>query len=280
MKRYWQILREQRRPGKFLLSRVLMRLGISRWLTIRQPGFVLRFHPSSLSAALWIDADDHQAEAIFFRRYLRPGDVVLDVGANVGLTTLVASRAVGDSGKVYAFEPHPAVFAFLEDNLALNGAGNVVAENVALGDREGTVCISDMRSDDHNYVESSGAGLEVPERRLDQLDTGERRVSLLKIDVEGYERFVLEGAAKTLDRTDCVFFESWDQHFARYDYGSTDLLRWLGERGWTVFRLEANDRVRPVPPDYASSEAENLIALRETGDFLERTGFTLEVGSL
>jgi len=276
MRRYWRILRDQRRPAKFLLSRVLMRLGISHWLTIRQPGFVLRFHPSSLSAALWIDRDDHQAEALFFRRYLRPGDVVLDVGANVGLTTLVASRAVGDSGKVYAFEPHPAVFAYLEDNLALNGAGNVVAENVALGDRDGTVCISDMRSDDHNFIERSGAGLEVPERRLDRLDTGESRVALLKIDVEGYERFVLEGAAQTLERTDCVFFESWDRHFARYDYGSTDLLRWLGDRGWTVFRLEGNDRVRPVPPNYASPEAENLIALRATAGFLERTGFRVE----
>ena len=74
-----------------------MRLGISRWLTIRQAGFVLRFHPSSLSAALWIDPEDHQAEAVFFRRYLRPGDVVLDVGANVGLTTLVASRCTPSS---------------------------------------------------------------------------------------------------------------------------------------------------------------------------------------
>jgi len=276
MKRYWRILRGQRRPWKFLVSRALMRLGFSRWLTIRQAGFVLRFHPSSLSAALWIDPDDHQAEAVFFRRYLRPGDVVLDVGANVGLTTLVASRAVGERGKVYAFEPHPAVFAYLEDNLALNGAGNVVAENVALGDREGTARISDMRSDDHNFIDSSGTGIEVAERRLDQLDTGESRISLLKIDVEGYERFVLEGAAKTLERTECVFFESWDRHFARYDYSSTDLLRWLRDRGWAVFRLGANDRVRPLPPEYASSDAENLIALRETADFLERTGFELE----
>lgn len=275
MKRYWRILRAQRRPGKFLLSRVLMRLGVSHWLTIRQPGFVLRFHPSSLSAALWIDPDDHQAEAVFFRRYLRPGDVVLDVGANVGLTTLVAARAVGEGGKVYAFEPHPAVFAFLKDNLALNGAANVVAENVALGDREGTVRISDMRSDDHNFVDSSGAGIEVPQRRLDRLDTGERRVSLLKIDVEGYERFVLEGAARTLERTDCVFFESWDQHFARYGYRSTDLLRWLGDRGWTVLRLGPNDRVRPLGPEHASSDVENLIALRETAEFLERTGCLL-----
>jgi FkbM family methyltransferase len=252
-----------------------MRLRLARLFTIRQEGFVLRFHPSSLSAALWIDPADHQAEAAFLRRYLRPGDIVVDVGANIGLCTLAASRAVRDEGRVIALEPHPRIFSYLRENVALNHAGNVSMHNLALGDREGTLVLSDLRADDQNFVARGRDGIEIAVRRLDQLPLPDARIALVKIDVEGYERFVLEGAAATLSRTQCVHFESWDQHFARYGYGSADVVRLLSRRGFEVLRHDDQGTIRPITGDHASPEIENLVAVREIEHFVARTGFTL-----
>ncbi len=255
-----------------------MRLRLSHFLTVKQEGFLLRFYPSSLSAASWIDPVDHQAEAAFLRRCLRPGDVVIDVGANVGLTTLAASRAVGDSGKVIAVEPHPRIFSYLQGNVALNEVRNVSTHNVALGSQEGTLHLSDMRADDQNFIASGGRGIEIPVRRLDDLPIEGPRVAMLKIDVEGYEKLVLEGATATLARTQCVYFESWDQHFARYGYRSVDLVRSLSERGFQVFRLHETEQLSAISSDHSSSEIENLVALRGTDEFLRRTGFSLHRG--
>ena len=255
-----------------------MRLGLSRFLTIRQPGFVLRFYPSSLCAALWIDPADHQAEAVFFGKYLRPGDVVIDVGANVGLTTLAAARAVGDSGRVIAIEPHPRIFRYLRENVALNRAANVSLHNFALGNAEGTLLLSDMSADDHNFIAPGAGRLQVPVRRLDQLPIDSPRIDLLKIDVEGYENYVLQGAAATLQKTVCVYFESWDQHFAKYGYVCSEVLGCLAAQGFGVYRFSGENRIQPVPGSYTSPVAENLVALRKTEDFLERTGFRLDAG--
>lgn len=276
MIRYWRILRAQKRPLRFLLSRILMRLGLSRWLTIKQEGFVLRFYPSSLSAALWIDPADHQAEAAFLRAYLRSGDVAIDVGANIGLTALAASRAVGDSGAVLAVEPHPRIFGYLRKNVALNQAGNVTLFNVALGNREEAGTLRDMRADDTGFLAPGGSGIEVPVRRLDQLPIPNASIALMKIDVEGYERFVLEGAAATLPRTQCVYFESWDQHFARYGYGAADLVGDLSQAGFQVFRLDEPGWICPVSGSHASAAVEDLVALRDLDDFLTRTGLRVQ----
>src|SRR5271165_6466052 len=71
------------------------------------------------------------------RRHVRPGMVVLDIGAHVGFFTLMFARAVGGNGAVFAFEPIPLTFAILKQNLALNGIDTVEAINVAASDHDG-----------------------------------------------------------------------------------------------------------------------------------------------
>ena len=97
-----------------------MRAGISPWLTIPQNGFRLRFFPTSLSAALWIDPDDRKDDVAFFTDFLRPGDTVIDVGANIGSLSLLAAVLTQDKGKAVAIEPHPRTFGFQQQNLAFN----------------------------------------------------------------------------------------------------------------------------------------------------------------
>ena len=121
MKRYWQILRSQPRPVLFLLSRLLMRTGLCRLFLIRQQGFVLRFYPSALSATLWMAPDDRHADADFMRAYLRPGDVAIDVGANIGWYSLLAAGLVGGDGRVVGVEPNPDNCGLVERSAKDNG---------------------------------------------------------------------------------------------------------------------------------------------------------------
>ena len=130
-----------------------------------------------------------------------PGTVVYDVGANVGIYSLLASLRAGPSGKVYAFEPLERNLLYLRRHLTLNNVGNCVILETAVCNREGTVPFS-VASWSSSMAHLSTVGeIWVPSTTLDGCIYGERRLrppDILKIDVEGAEMEVLEGASKVL----------------------------------------------------------------------------------
>jgi FkbM family methyltransferase len=270
--KYLQILGQQARPARFLVSRLLMRTGLCRLITIRRAGYRLTFFPSSLSAAMWISPCERCEDERLFRRYLRPGDTVVDVGANIGALAITAALAVGKSGKVYAIEAHPRIHRYLIDNLKLNGLDNVAAMQCALGDEVGQATLSDIRSDDQNRVSPSGQGLVVPLSRLDDLPIGEERIDLLKIDVEGFELAVLRGGPRILQRTQCVYFESNDSHCARFGHRPGELVELLARAGFRCFQTIDEQRLGRVSGTHSSPGCENLLALRDPQAFAARTG--------
>jgi FkbM family methyltransferase len=140
-------------------------------------------------------------------RILKPGDLFLDIGANVGFFSLLASRAVGHDGKVYAFEPAPKAHDALRRNLQLNGIQNVTAIATALSDSPGRGALFlDARNNSGasslNRSPHSGEAVEV------ELDSYDRFASqntlsmpaLVKLDVEGAEVKVLRGMQALLSR--------------------------------------------------------------------------------
>ncbi len=270
MSNYLSILRAQPKPLKFLMSRLLMRTGLSTLFFIEQDGFRLRFFPSSLSAALWIDPDDRKDDVAFFRDYLRPGDTVIDAGANVGSLCLLAAVIVGESGRVLAVEPHPRIFGFLRQNLALNRATNVRAENTALGETPGELNFSDTRADDENSVQRSGQGIRVPVTTLDRLAADLDRIALLKIDVEGFEIAVLQGAAGVVGRTACVYCESFEHNLRKLGWSTSDLIAKFEDAGLQVFTGIKARSLRRVRPGYVSVECEDVVAVRDPEVILSR----------
>ncbi len=271
LKNYWKLVMNHKRPGRFVMARLLMATSVCRWFTIRQSGFAVRFHPANLSSQLWIDPHERDDALELFRRYLKSGDHVVDVGANIGDTVLAAAVQVGPSGKVVGIEPHPRTFGFLKENVALNHVRNVQLINVAVGANPGTAKFSDDRCDDMNRID--GGSLQVPVARLDDLVQDDRPVALLKVDVEGYEKFVFEGARELLKRTRCVLFEVSSLHFARFGYTTQDVLTLLERTGFNVFRLSGARGIRSVTVDFDTESYENLIALRDVDDFARRTGW-------
>jgi FkbM family methyltransferase len=270
LRRYVDALRREEQPIRFLISRALMYSGLSRAIVIQKRGFRLRFYPTNATAQQWVDPyhthdkEHGHREETFFRHYLRPGDVVVDVGANFGLTALAAFSAVGPSGQVHACEPHPRIFGFLVGNIELNRAEGVVRPyNLALGDHAGTVFLTDRRADDQNTVSLDTTDVCVPMSRLDDVVAALPHIALLKIDVEGYEKFVLLGATNTLTRVECVYFESYDTHFARHGYGLDEVVDLLSAHGLEVRRLGAGGSTTPVTAGETSSKPENLVAVRD-----------------
>jgi FkbM family methyltransferase len=273
MRNYWKLLRGHKRPGRFVAARVLMATGLCRFLKIKQRGYSLRFHPANLSSQLWIDSRERDEALRFFRDYLKPGDRVVDVGANIGDTVLVASTQVGRSGHVVGLEPHPRTFVFLQENIRFNRVTNVELINSAVGSAPGTVRFSDDRRDDMNRVD--GGNLQVTIDRLDELVPNACPLALLKVDVEGYEKFVFEGAAAILQRAQCVYFEVSAVHFRHFGYSTKDLLTLLCCRGFRLFRVRESRALVPITTDFDTELFENLVALRDVKEFCRRTGWTL-----
>ena len=144
--------------------------------------------------------------SLALRQCIQPGSVVLVIGANVGYFTAHMSQLVGSAGLVHAFEPEPRNFSLLSSNVAANHLQNVVLHHMALGDREdtGVLHISDFSGGMHRLYPSNCCGnatVEVPIRRLDSMFSP-GQISVIKIDVEGFEPFVLSGAQNLLDGQD------------------------------------------------------------------------------
>jgi len=271
----WRSLRQRRVLARYFAGRMLTATGLWRFVVLKRRDFVLRFYPSAMSISEWTAPGERQDEEDFFRNYLRPGDNVMDVGANVGTLTLVASRAVGPNGSVVALEPHPRIYGFLLGNLALNKVRNVVTHNVAVGAAKGQVWLTSTTSDDQNSVTTQPGGVQVQVVPLDEVIATGDEIALLKIDVEGYERHVLAGATRTLRRTNCVYFESSDQAFARFGYGVAEVTGLLRDAGFEIFRFGPTGTIESFGANDSSPRCENLLAVRDAKSFGKRLGVQL-----
>jgi FkbM family methyltransferase len=181
-------------------------LGVIRdgTLFLAQPAVSLGWH-----VILFGSYEPQLREVI--RKVLRPDAVAIDVGANVGWHTLLMARLVGEGGRVMAVEANPSVRGRLQENLRINGFVHVEVVPCALAETERTLMFHAPAADDPDagnghVVADEGTPrkdvVSVPARSLDRVvaDAALARVDLIKIDVEGYEWPVLQGAEQTVAR--------------------------------------------------------------------------------
>jgi FkbM family methyltransferase len=210
-------------------------------------------------------------EMSFVLHALRAGDTFIDVGANVGSYTVLASAVAGAG--CLAIEPVPSAFRCLCDNVALNDVQRKVqCFNLAVGGRPGTVSFTSML-DTVNRVAlegDSGAGLiDVPVKTLDEI-AGESRPAIVKIDVEGYETEVISGAGNVLSRDElfAVIMEL-NGTGARYGFDEAVLHRRMLDRGFRTFSyFPFERRLAELPRRNAS--AVNAIYVRNLNVVTER----------
>jgi FkbM family methyltransferase len=165
----------------------------------------------------------------------RLGDVVVDVGANIGLYTIALAKRVGDGGKVHAFEPDPANFRALDRHCHLNQVtARIVAHQVAVAGADARVAFESGRGAESRI--SRGAPVsEVDGVRLDSVFAG-NHIDILKIDVEGFEEEVLKGASALLsDRLKgprVIFIEVHPFAWGQFGTTSETLLKLLADHGY------------------------------------------------
>lgn len=156
-----------------------------------------------VSRSLALYGEYSEGEVSLFSMVVRPGDVVVEVGANIGSLTVPLGRMVGPTGRVIAFEPQRAIHTVLCANLAINGLENVWAERVALGRKTGEIKVPalslNQRANFGGVATGGDGGETCPLSKLDAY--GLKALRLLKIDVEGAEKTVLQGATLTIRRT-------------------------------------------------------------------------------
>ena len=145
---------------------------------------------------LWAEGERFVIERDRLCSMAKTGETVVDVGANIGYVTLLLARAVGSAGRVYSIEPMPDNLVELRRNVSINQLSNIEVLPHAVGAQNGT---TRMASGLNGVVRPDSGDVAVQIRRLDALPI--RDPSLVKIDVEGYELFVLQGAEAWLRRS-------------------------------------------------------------------------------
>jgi FkbM family methyltransferase len=266
-------------PGKARLARTLLKaIRESREVLVHASTgakFVVPHLSEPIAFHLLVDGCYEPETEARILSSLSSGDVFVDVGANVGLFTVGAGRAVGPSGRVLAFEPSPFVFPYLRRNVQLNDLPNVEVLELALSDCERDRAPFYPAPHDHFGMgalapQFNGESCLVRTRTLDEIleEKKIRRVAVLKVDVEGHELAVLRGARRLLERSESpiVIFEFCDWAEGRFPNATVgQAQQFLLDIGYRLWRLEDFRRERCELTTPIKHGAVMLIAAR-SGD--------------
>ena len=202
-------------------------------------------------------------ELAFLERWLRPGDRMVDIGAFVGVFTLMGARLVGPTGRVDAFEPVHTTHERLLRNIALNDYRWVHPQRAAVTDHSGVVSlgIPEKRLVGYSAAEFSIGetleAVEAPAITLDEYLDEDMPVRLLKIDAEGSEHEILTGSRRVLERVPPAAILVELNHAMLTSHGSsiTEVTSTLADAGYTVHTLGRGGRLGPLPDETEIREA-------------------------
>lgn len=218
-------------------GRILLEAGHQRLVKARHGYVLYNRNDTVIGRSIEVYGEYFESEVQVFSHFVATGDVVLDIGANIGTHTLALARLVGAQGLVFAFEPQRIVFQTLCANMAINSLDNVHCVNAVVGARPHKLTLADP--DPHVPNNFGGVAVAMlagaPQAApvdcvvLDEyLNLG--RLKLIKIDVEGMEAEVLRGARQMLARFKPVLYVENDSVDK-----SPELLSLLQEYGYNCY---------------------------------------------
>jgi FkbM family methyltransferase len=161
---------------------------------------------------IYLDPTDHFGLSVkpypipkIYEKIIKSGDVVVDVGSNIGIHTLYLSKLVGKTGKVYSFEPEPNNFALLKKNVEFNKCDNVIIEHKAISNKTGKIKLLISNSmaghkisnsdSQENTIIIDGVSLD------DYFKNHDQKIDFVKIDTEGFDGNVIQGGQKTFAKS-------------------------------------------------------------------------------
>ena len=186
-------------------------------VTVHAAGYIIRLFPQgAAAAAIWSGADYQKSKLVLLTRMLEADSVFLDIGADVGIFSLFASK-VSPTGKIFALESDKAAFDLLSRNTQLNAARNVTLVHVAPVD----------------YLRSAT----------------DSHIDFMKVDAAGAELLVLEAASNILQRPDApiLLYEAFTSLTRTYDYHPVEIFWLLQRHGFRFFTLDSNSGKLTIP---------------------------------
>jgi FkbM family methyltransferase len=256
----------KRIPGSRLLLEYVRKAfsGDSRLISVsdfdNELEMVLRLDEHMQSQIFWYGYYSRDI-VLLLNRILRPGMVVIDVGANIGEISLAAARRVGRTGRVYSFEPMASLYARLEEHTRVNGLRQITLVQKGLSDKQGTATLfraSELFEDGTSHdglgtlyptSKRATAVSEIEVTTLDQfsIDAGVDRLDLIKIDVEGAELAVLKGGVKTMrDLQPSIILELQSDTSENAGYSPREILTLLESLGYSFHIIGRQAKMLPL----------------------------------
>lgn len=192
----------------------------------------------------------------FWTKNLKPGHKVLDIGANIGIFTLIMARLVKDSGQVISFEPGPMSFSLLQRNVLINNYKNVTLVNSAVADREGdsTLLICRTGETDNRLQETSGNIDSTDERdaipihlvSIDSYLNNRFPIDFIKLDVQGSEFLAIKGMEKTIKNSPNIQIVMEYAPHALTNTGTSpkEFLKYLRSLGFDIYDVHESAPVQ------------------------------------
>lgn len=242
------------------LTGMLRGTGIGRFYALRKLDALLVSHlkPREIEVngyRMILDKNDslrlsvahtlNRCELELLKREIKEGDVVVDIGANIGYYTLLASKNVGVHGRVYAFEPDPTNFSLLQKNVALNNCENVTLVNKAVAARSETLklYLSEVNLGDHRAYASEEAreSISIECTSIDDYfkDKAEN-IDFIKIDIQGFECKALRGMQATLKKSKGTRLtaEFWPYGLTRAGDSPEELFQLLQSADFELYEID------------------------------------------
>jgi FkbM family methyltransferase len=221
------------------------------------------------STGIYILREDYEPELDYLKKVLSPGKVFVDAGANFGIFTVIASKLVGETGKVLAFEPAAETYPILDRNVEINKMNNVKVFHAAISEKPGTARFYHIDNAPNSYslgLDAQGTTFEeVSMVTLEDVfkNEGINRFDLMKMDVEGAEELVLRGSKSLITQMQPeIIFEISLNGAKRLGLAQDGAWNLLKEWGYEFFLVEQNGNLTRL----TSPKVGNILAITTNKD--------------
>ena len=244
------------RPLRLITNKILLLLIPAQ---VSLPEGVINLHPNDpvISGALALGVyETYQLD--LFRSIVQKGMTVLDIGANVGLYTVIAAKLVGERGVVASFEPEGQNFEILQKNISDNGFKNIRPARMAIADKEGevTLYLSEGNKGKHSLFKPSDTEGEQVVGTIRMDDWLERnnigKVDVIKIDIQGAEPLAFAGMQKTLSMRPVLLMEYDPKSIRESGHEPIEMLEMLLSQGYTLYSVEESTKSKKKISDIHS----------------------------
>jgi FkbM family methyltransferase len=264
-------------PLKALIKRIWWRL---RWKLSDQP-FILPFTKTlkiiipktGSGSGIYYQEFSEPETADFFLRFLRPSMTIFDIGSHIGEYTLLAAKLVGLSGQIHSFEPQAHLFPILSKSVEMNGFTQVVLNCAAVSDHVGEIEFQVLDEASMSSIrkpigtEKSVKIVSVSCTSLNEYWLNQQqKIDLIKVDVEGAEKFVFQGATKLLNlppqQAPIWIFEYAPNSYAEFDYQPDEILQLLKQYDYEVYQYSGTGQLNLFNANAKLPDIVNLIATK------------------